>query len=264
MTPTTTKFDARKSCNARRYVYYLPTFVLAKHADLWDRAAKVAGEKGPDFVGNFEADLPDECADMDDEGKLAWHARRRSDIIARGGSLDSATIKRLNEALAVFVGSHKFHNYTRRLRYEDEQSRRLIREFYADDKPHVVEGLEFVRITVVGQSFLYNQIRKMIGMAIEVTRRELPRTLISDAFGEKRVDVPKAPAEGLFLACPYFEPYNNKVTAKGVAVPRDPLDFDEPAVRDAAEAFAADNLVPFIAKNELAAGASRNMVLPPR
>ena len=100
----------------------------------------------------------------------------------------------------------------------------------------------------MGQSFLYNQIRKMIGMAIQVARRDLPITLISDAFGEKRVDVPKAPAEGLFLGCCFFEPYNNKVTAKDCQVR--PIDFDEPSVKAAAEAFAAENILPFIASNE--------------
>lgn len=251
---TTTKFDARKWCSGRRYIYYLPTFVLAPQNELWDQAASAPRSSNVpegEFDAEYVADVPSECAEMTDEEANKWHAQRRKSIIERTGPVDDATMKRLSDALATFVGTHNFHNYTRRLRFSDMQSKRYIMDFTVDPKSVTVEGMEFVRITVVGQSFLYNQIRKMIGMAVEVARRSKPTSLITDAFGEDRADVPKAPAEGLLLGCCFFNDYNKKITGPSIQVPREKIDFDVPEIKKASLEFADSKLLPFIAENEI-------------
>lgn len=58
----------------------------------------------------------------------------------------------------------------------------------------------FVRVSIQGQSFLFNQIRKMIAVAIEVFRGSAPKNAIKYCLNKLHsVNVNTAPAQGLFL-----------------------------------------------------------------
>lgn len=60
--------------------------------------------------------------------------------------------------------------------------------------------MSFVRFTLVGQSFIYHQIRKMIGLLIKICYEQLKgEDAIAAAFGKERYDVYLAPGEGLYL-----------------------------------------------------------------
>ncbi|KAA6384190.1 MAG: putative tRNA pseudouridylate synthase [Streblomastix strix] len=63
----------------------------------------------------------------------------------------------------------------------------------------VVDGVPMVEIQIVGQSFIFHQIRKMIGTIIAVVRGVAPADFIDLAFSEREVPVPLAPSTGLFL-----------------------------------------------------------------
>lgn len=58
---------------------------------------------------------------------------------------------------------------------------------------------EAIKFKIVGQSFLYNQIRKMIGSIIDVCSENRDISYIENSFMANKVDIPKAPAEGLYL-----------------------------------------------------------------
>jgi tRNA pseudouridine38-40 synthase len=45
-------------------------------------------------------------------------------------------------------------------------------------EPFVIKNMEFIRVQLIGQSFMLHQIRKMTGFAIVVIRRELPDNVI--------------------------------------------------------------------------------------
>ncbi len=81
-------------------------------------------------------------------------------------------IDNLKDALRAFEGTHCFHNYTRGRDYDNKSSSRYIISFEVQD-PIISEhdGMEWIPTHVTGQSFLLNQIRKMISMAIDVARQ---------------------------------------------------------------------------------------------
>lgn len=69
----------------------------------------------------------------------------------------------------------------------------------------------WVRMDIHGQSFLLNQIRKMIGMAIAVYRGVAPRNGIEIATDPQRnFGTPLAPELGLLLAECLYEAYNSR------------------------------------------------------
>ncbi|KAJ9165903.1 hypothetical protein P3X46_020718 [Hevea brasiliensis] len=118
--------------------------------------------------------------------------------------------ERFNRILKYYVGSHNFHNFTTRTKAEDPSARRYIISF--DAKTTVtVEGIEFVKCEVVGQSFMLHQIRKMIGLAVAVVRNCAPDSLISTALQKDvNINVPTAPEVGLYLDECLFASYNQK------------------------------------------------------
>jgi tRNA pseudouridine38-40 synthase len=89
--------------------------------------------------------------------------------------------ERFNRILGYYVGSHNFHNFTTRTKAEDPSARRYIVSFEAKTTVNV-EGIEFVKCEVVGQSFMLHQIRKMIGVAVAIMRNCAPESLIQTAL----------------------------------------------------------------------------------
>jgi len=72
-------------------------------------------------------------------------------------------------------------------------------------------GVECVRITLVGQSFMIHQIRKMIGLAIVVCYYGLSSKVIQYAFAAEKMTMMMVPGEFLTLDHPVFDDYNKKV-----------------------------------------------------
>lgn len=66
-------------------------------------------------------------------------------------------------------------------------------------EPFVREGIEFIVLTVKGQSFMLHQIRKMVGMAIAVVRGHASIQVLRDTWKTHQIDVPRAPGLGLVL-----------------------------------------------------------------
>ncbi|XVF23519.1 hypothetical protein REPUB_Repub13aG0045600 [Reevesia pubescens] len=118
--------------------------------------------------------------------------------------------ERFNRILKHYVGSHNFHNFTTRTKAEDPAARRYIVSFHANTVV-TVEGIDFVKCEVVGQSFMLHQIRKMIGMAVAVMRNCAPESLIETALRKDvNINVPTAPEVGLYLDECLFASYNQK------------------------------------------------------
>lgn len=90
-------------------------------------------------------------------------------------------LKRLRYILSKYAGTHNFHNFTARIKPEDPSAKRYILSFEARDI-FEVQGMQFVRCQVMGQSFMLHQIRKMIGMAIAIMRGCTPDSIIDTAL----------------------------------------------------------------------------------
>ncbi|GAV56693.1 PseudoU_synth_1 domain-containing protein [Cephalotus follicularis] len=118
--------------------------------------------------------------------------------------------ERFNRILKCYVGSHNFHNFTTRTKAEDPAAWRYIVSFDANTIV-TVQGIEFVKCEVVGQSFMLHQIRKMMGLAVVIMRNCAPDALIEAALQKDvNINVPTAPEVGLYLDECFFSSYNQK------------------------------------------------------
>ncbi|VDL74075.1 unnamed protein product [Nippostrongylus brasiliensis] len=125
------------------------------------------------------------------------------------------TIDEINSILSIYKGTHNFFNYTSRRDFDDRSCHRYILSFecgepflFHDDIRN--EDVEFIQLTVKGQSFILHQIRKMVGMTIAVVRELQYKSYIQRSFESERVDVPKAPGLGLLLERVHYDLYDKK------------------------------------------------------
>lgn len=120
----------------------------------------------------------------------------------QGFRCTEAQLASLREMLAKYKGTHAFHNFSPRISSGDATAMRYIVDCTAS-KPFLVgsgpTALEYTHITIVGQSFLLNQIRHMVGLAVDVVRGAAPPFAIDLAFSSGGIKLPIAPAEGLYL-----------------------------------------------------------------
>lgn len=77
------------------------------------------------------------------------------------------SIGRLNDVLASYVGTHAFHNFAERMSPSDKARFRYIISCKSEG-PFQSCGADFVKVTIVGQSFVLHQIRNMVGLALMV------------------------------------------------------------------------------------------------
>ena len=141
ITPAVGGFDAKAQCSKRRYEYLLPTYALQRR-------------------GSREQQLNDPS--------------RKVDSAELNRQLQS-----LRAVLAKFEGTHNFHNYTTsQVKATDAQAKRYILSFEASD-PFVLDGLELVRCTVLGQSFMMHQVSNtpQISTTLHHARSALSRAL---------------------------------------------------------------------------------------
>lgn len=181
----TQSFDCKQNCDARTYIYILPTFAFCPIEEI--------------LTENFRA----------------------SDQV----------IKRVNETLNIFCGTHNFHNCTSGKKYTDPSAKRYIISFECS-KPFIKDGHEFAVIKVKGQSFMLHQIRKMIGLVLGVVRGYASEETIKKSWAPHKIDVPTAPALGLMLDQLHYDKYDRKYGKDGVHRP-----IEWPELADTMETF---------------------------
>ncbi|XP_076948525.1 uncharacterized protein LOC143620807 [Bidens hawaiensis] len=151
--------------------------------------------------------------------------------------------ERFNKILKQYVGTHNFHNFTTKMNATDPAANRCIISFCADTTV-TIDGIEFVKCEVVGQSFMLHQIRKMIGVAVAVMRNCASESFIQTALQQDvKVNVPTAPEVGLYLEECFFTNYNQKCKDT----------HEEVSMKDyvkEAEEFKLKHIYPYIASTE--------------
>ncbi|KAL0263956.1 UNVERIFIED_CONTAM: hypothetical protein PYX00_010902 [Menopon gallinae] len=161
-------FNVMRACDSRVYEYFVPTFFLG-------------GATHAEDLKNF----------------------------AEGGDLDDVRAFRLGDVGGVaavfknYVGTREYHNFT--TSKNERGTQRYIRAVDVD----LVErdGIEYARVSLHGQGFLYNQVRKMVGHAVEHVRYAADGDFFRP-FGAERTRVSTAPAQFLLLERPLFCAYN--------------------------------------------------------
>ncbi|KAK3331651.1 pseudouridine synthase [Cercophora scortea] len=132
-----------------------------------------------------------------------------------------ARLEKFQSALDLYLGTHNFHNYTILKSANDPSANRHIKSFEVQKTPIQIRDTEWLSIKIHGQSFMMHQIRKMIAMAVMVTRCGAPLDLIRQSYESRRISIPKAPGLGLTLERPMFTEYNKKAIGLG----KEEIDF---------------------------------------
>merc|ERR1711957_920041 len=121
-------------------------------------------------------------------------------------------------------------------------------------------------LQVVGQSFLLNQIRKMVSAAVDLARGRVSEEKIKESFAKQcRMKINVAPAQGLFLDRSFFELYNKhkvkNAPKHGDSRDREILDWVEgiegeviPAAVRRVEEFKNEKIIPHIIREEVLEG----------
>lgn len=164
------------------------------------------------------------------------------------------SLEDFRDILNTYEGSHRFHNYTVGLDHTlppRPQARRYMTRVSCNLEPVHLQGAalvdsahaEWVRIHVRGQSFMLHQIRKMVSLAVLTHNSDVAENAIERSFDpEVLINVPPAPAAGLFLDCCHFKWYNERHKA---ALP-EPLSFS--GFASAREMFKQEKIFPSIAR----------------
>eukprot|EP00981_Chlorochromonas_danica_P002112 scaffold424_cov165-Ochromonas_danica.AAC.12 len=207
MTKVTKGFNAKQQCTRREYHYLLPSFVLMPVAEAHAILSEAFARQGPIVGAGYEGGYVDP--------KSAKTLNRdhiesvRSSFINYRVPAEQLTL--LREALELYKGTHLYHNFTTGMDGTESNAKRYITDFVCSD-PYVESsnGIEWLRLSVLGQSFLFNQIRKMVAFAIDIARGLTTKDALSSALERKKMDIPLAPAMGLYLNDIFFDGYNSK------------------------------------------------------
>lgn len=117
--------------------------------------------------------------------------------------LEKLKIVEMKAICSHFEGTHYFHNFTSEGRYKLPSLQRFIKQFDVELKS-LEPNIFYLEFKVIGNSFLYHQIRKMIGCVFETYFSENKRIFYGNDsvfdLGNKGVNFPLAPSEGLFLS----------------------------------------------------------------
>jgi len=175
-------FCSRKMCDRRRYGYVLPLWALdPSHSVEGNKRQKASAGSAP-------------------SGAAAGESERAS---------KDELVSRFSAILQQFQGTHNFHSYTKGKEWSEPQAKRFIIRWRLET--FELNGETYVKCEVLGQSFLYHQIRKMIGMALAISRNVAPEECLQIALNSrKKFNVPLAPEFPLYLEECVFNSYNKK------------------------------------------------------
>ncbi|TYZ60754.1 hypothetical protein PybrP1_007795 [[Pythium] brassicae (nom. inval.)] len=220
------RFDARKNCVLREYEYFMPLSLLERSVEAAGNRTDVDAAvdefcravqryQGVHDFHNFtkarshfykeHARIRDRRA-TDERDPEAAEAVDDSDGDDDNDDSDDSDDNDSDDATASpgVDAASQFEDAQATARKALPRHRRSVYACSASLVPDFC-GQPFLRVHVVGQAFLFNQIRCMIGGALAVASQGISRTMFDAALNTNRiVRVPVAPAEGLVLLSSSF------------------------------------------------------------
>lgn len=248
-------FDCRKMCGSRWYEYLLPTYSLigpkpgsilydniedskvecpgvldedVESKEFWESFNKEAHEIFTDEeIDAIKSYVPPPREEFDGTDDLYLKVRKfkqLENLHRRKFRISQDKLKKFDATIKQYLGAHNFHNFTLGKDFKESSAIRFMKEIKVSE-PFVIGDAktEWISIKIHGQSFMLHQIRKMISMATLITRCGCPIERISQAYGQQKLNIPKAPALGLLLEAPVFEGYNTRLEKFGYK----PIEFSK-------------------------------------
>ena len=203
------RFNGKLHCSHRRYQYLLPTYLFKDHSvtntELHETYSLQGPVKNAARKGGY-AEPGSSC--------LLGHdslAKTRTQFLSYRAS--ESELEKLKSVLKVFEGTRSYHNYTSNKNPGDDSAMRFITSFQ-NSEPFVdeIHGGEWICLSISGQSFLLNQIRKMVNIILEFTRGRITLDQVHSTFSlTEKIDIPMVPGLGLYLDELFFDRYNLKL-----------------------------------------------------
>ncbi|XP_075711359.1 pseudouridylate synthase 1 homolog [Rhinoderma darwinii] len=151
----------------------------------------------------------------------------------------------VNNLLAFYKGTHRFHNFTKGKLIDDPSACRHIYGICCSE-PFVRHEVEFARIMITGQSFMLHQIRKMVGLIIAVVKGVASPDFLPLTMQIEKTNLPLAPALGLVLECTHFDCHNRRCH-----INRSTRTITWEEFLPTTEAFREEKIMPVIIEGEL-------------
>lgn len=243
---TTKNFVAKNKCEYRTYSYMLPAFAIKEHSEiLKPLKAKIKTACSKDFTVWYEKQLA-ECENTkifptELEGHKEFRATEQD-------------IKRFDDILKKYVGTHSFHNFTSGVKMGEATAKRVIKDCKVNRAymPEF-EGYQWIEVKIIGQSFMIHQIRKMIGLALAIMSGWADFDHWNRSFSERFEDIPRAPADGLLLESVHYDNYNNWLAegAGNAGILATPIVWDYPSMQEEIKDFKEKFVTPLMIKNML-------------
>ena len=114
---------------------------------------------------------------------------------------EALDLEKMEAACKALVGTHDFLGFSALKKSKKKSTERTIKDIQITQEGHLI------KFTFVGDGFLYNMVRIMMGTILQIGSGELPLSTIEKVFESKqRVDAgPTAPSHGLFLETVSYE-----------------------------------------------------------
>jgi tRNA pseudouridine38-40 synthase len=180
----TKNFNGKLSCSGRKYEYLLPTYMFQDKDVVLEILQTALEQQGqlPDVA------RPGGYAEPGSDRFLGPHAldlARQSLIPFR---IDASRLETIRAALHCYEGTKMYHNFTTGKTPMDANAKRYITSFRCSD-PFLDNSseTEWVVLSVEGQSFLLNQIRKMVGLVCEVAAGKASIKVAQDSLTAVKV-----------------------------------------------------------------------------
>ncbi|EPX71575.1 tRNA pseudouridine synthase Pus2 [Schizosaccharomyces octosporus yFS286] len=117
----------------------------------------------------------------------------------------------LQQILQLYLGRHNFHNFTVTQDPKASSNYRII-ESIECGKPFVYEQWEWIPVTIRGNSFMLNQIRKMMAHALMVIRSCARSNVLTKSLSpDVSMNISKSPGHVLLLKDINYSSYNKSL-----------------------------------------------------
>ncbi|KAF9761641.1 tRNA pseudouridine synthase 1 [Nosema granulosis] len=179
----TKSFVPSKQTAYRTYEYVIPTYFLKE------------GDFSKEIVVREEPANPERLKARE------YFEKDIKDVLGHKASQEDLEV--FKKIVMGFEGTRFYHNYT--VLSNPKGKQRFIQRVEVSD-PYVVDDIEYIRITLDGQSFLLHQIRKMTYFALLLTKykRKNYTSIFEESFSTSKVHIPKGPSQYLLLDRPHF------------------------------------------------------------